>query len=104
MGKIVKVFDPTTGQVTKDEQGQLKVQEVVNWPVSAGIKFVKEYKTFFEWAKHLNNYHPDIKDISFQFLPSSPIRCQTKQYDERVNSVRIFSEKEQEFLECYRWL
>jgi len=102
--KIVEVFDPTTGQVTKDEQGQLKVQVVVNWPISAGIKDVKEYRAFFKWTQHLNNYHPDITDISFQLLHCSPIRYQTKLYDERVNSVRIFSEEEQEFLQCCRWL
>jgi len=104
MDKIVHVFDIQTGKVSTDEQGQIKVQEVVNWPISAGLKGDKEYKTFFEWAKHLNNYHPDIIDVSFRLLHCNPIHYQTKHYDERVNSVRIFSEDEQEFLECYHWL
>ena len=34
----------------------------------------------------------------------NPLRYQTKLYDERVNSFSIFSEEEQEFLQCYRWL
>ena len=31
-------------------------------------------------------------------------RYQTKLYDEQVNRFSIFSEKEQEYLQCYRWL
>ena len=104
MDKIVNAFDPQTGKVRKDEQGQLKLQVVVDWPISAGLKGIKEYKNFIEWAKILNKYHPNIKDISFQHLCYYPIRYETKRYDERLNSVRMFSEKEQEFLECYYWL
>jgi len=52
----------------------------------------------------LNNYHPNIKRVSFQHLHCNPLRYQTKLYDERVNSFSIFSEEEQEFLQCYRWL
>ena len=102
--KIVQAFDPETGQVRKDEQGQLKVQVVVDWPISTGLSGGEEYKTFFEWASYLNSYHPNIKDISFQHLHYFPIRYQTKLYDERVNSFSIFSEEEQDFLQCYRWL
>jgi hypothetical protein len=102
MQKIVETFDPDTGQVHKDEQGQLRVQVVVDWPICAGLKSGKEYKNFFEWAKHLNNYHPDIKDISFQQL--CLIRYQTKIYDERVSCFSIFSQKEQDFLRCYHKL
>jgi len=47
MQKIVEAFDPQTGQVYRDEQGQLKVQVVIDWPVSAGFRFGKEYKKFF---------------------------------------------------------
>jgi len=47
MQKIVEDFDPQTGQVYRDEQGQLKVQVVIDWPVSAGFRFGKEYKKFF---------------------------------------------------------
>jgi hypothetical protein len=58
MAKIVEVFGPETGQVRKDEQGQLKVQLVIDWPVSSGLSGGKEYNNFFKTAKHLNNYHP----------------------------------------------
>jgi hypothetical protein len=102
MDKIAEAFDPETGQVHIDEQGQIKVQVVIDWPICAGFKRGKEYKKFFEWAQHLNNYHPDIKNVSFQDLRL--IRYQTKLYDGRVNSLNIFSEEEQEFLQCYRWL
>jgi len=104
MDKIVQAFDPETGQVYKDEQNQLEVQVVVDWPVSTGLKGGEEYKRFFEWAKHLNNYHPNIKDVSFLPLQCNPIRYQTKLYDERVNIFSAFSEEEQEFLQRYRWL
>ena len=102
--KIVQAFDPETGQVHKDEQGQLKVQVGIDWPVSTGLTGGEEYKKFFKWANHLNNYHPDTKDVSFQHLHYYPIRYQTKLYDGRVNSLNIFSEEEQEFLQCYSWL
>jgi hypothetical protein len=52
----------------------------------------------------LNNYHPNIKDVSFQHLYCNPIHYQTKLYDKRVNSFSKISEEEQEFLQCYRWL
>jgi len=103
MKKIVQAFDPETGQVYRDEQGQLKLQVVVHWPISADL-MGEEYKRFFEWAKHLNNYHPDPKDISFQHMHYYPIRYQTKRYDDRVNSFSTFSEEEQTFLQCYHWL
>jgi len=77
---------------------------VVDWPISEGISGGEEYKSFFNWAKHLNNYHPNTKDVSFQLLRCNPIRYQTKIYDERVNSLCIFSEEEQAFLQCYLWL
>jgi hypothetical protein len=98
MEKIVQSFDPETGQVYKDEQGQLKVQVVVDWPISDGLRGGKEYKEFFEWAEHLNNYHPDITDKSFHY---SPIRYQTKIYEERVSSLCVFSQEEKEFLQSY---
>jgi len=101
MKKLVQAFDPETGQVHKDEQCQLKVQVVVDWPISGGLRRGDEYKKFFAWAEHLNNYHPDIKDLSMQYCP---IRYQTKRYDERVNSFSIFSEEEKEFLHSYCWL
>ena len=104
MDKIVQAFDYQTGQVRKDEQGKLKVQVVVDWPISAGKMGDKEYNKFFEWARHLNNYHPDTPDEFFQDTYYKPIRYQTEVYDERVKSFRIFSREEQEFLRSYRWL
>ena len=104
MDKIVQAFDTATGQVYKDVQNQLKVQVVVDWPISAGLKRGEEYRHFFEWAKHMNDYHPDITNKTFWYSHYSRIRYQTKSYDERVNSLSIFSDKEQEFLQCYGWL
>jgi len=104
MDKIVEAFDIETGQVGKDEQGQLKVQVVVDWPVCSGLKCGKEYKNFFEWAKHLNDYHPDITIRTFWHSHYIPIRYQTKTYNERVNMFSIFSQEEREFLQCYRRL
>ena len=91
LDKIVEAFDPETGQVYEDEQGQLKVRVVDVWPIG-----VKEYISFFIWAKHSNNYHPD--NIN-EFLP-----YRTNPFDERVNSLRVFSVEEREFLKRYRWL
>ena len=105
MDKILEAFDPETGQVRKDEKdvhGRLKVQMVIDWPICAGLTRSEEYKKFFEWAEHLNDYHPDIKSASFQSL--YPIRYQTKTYDEKVNSLSVFSHEEQEFLWRYCWL
>jgi hypothetical protein len=70
---------------------------VIDWPNSAGILGGKEYKRLFEWAKHLNNYDSNIKHVSSQHLHCSPIRFQTKLYDERVNSFSILSEEEEGF-------
>jgi len=102
MDKIVEAFDPETGQVYTDEQGKLKIQVVVDWPVTAGLSRGKQYKSFFKWAKHFNNYHPEIRDITFQLKDYTPIRYQTKTYDERVISLSKFSYDERQFLENYR--
>ena len=96
LDKIVRAFDPETGQVYRDDRGQLKVRVVEVWPISAGLSGGEEYGRFFEWANHSNNYHPDNINESLPY--------RTKPYDERVNSFRIFSEEEREFLKCYRWL
>jgi hypothetical protein len=102
--KIVEALGPKTGKVCEDKQGELKVHVVVDWPNSAGILGGTEYKRFFKWAKQLNNYHPETEDVTFHYLNYTPIRYQTKFYDERVNSFSIFSEKEQQFIQCYVWL
>jgi hypothetical protein len=45
--KIVEVFQLQTSQATKDEEVQLKMQVVVDWPNSGGLKAAKEYKSSF---------------------------------------------------------
>jgi hypothetical protein len=104
LDKIVESFDPETGQVHKDEQGKLKIQVVVDWPFTAGFQCDKEYKCFFEWAKHLNNYHPDITDKTLGLKKYHPLRYQTKQYDERMSRLSIFSQEECQFLQDYHRL
>ena len=101
MDKIVEVFDPETGQVHKDEQGRLKIQVVVDWPVTVGLSRGKKYKSFFKWAKKLNNYHPEITDKTFSIKGYHPLRYQTKTYDEWETSVNKFSYDERQFLKNY---
>jgi len=104
LDKIVQSFDPETGQVHKDKQDKLKVQVVVDWPFTAGFQCEKEYKRFFEWAKHLNNYHPDITDKTLRLKNYHQLRYQTKPYDERVSRLSVFSQEECHFLQDYRRL
>jgi Cdc6-like AAA superfamily ATPase len=101
MDKIVGAFDPETGQVQVDEQGKLKIQVVVDWPVTAGLSRGTKYTSFFKWAKHFNNYHPEITDETLPLKGYHPLRYQTKSYDERVTSVSKFSHDERQFLENY---
>jgi hypothetical protein len=101
MDRIVEAFDPETGQVRKDEHGTLKVQVVIDWPLSAGLSRSEEYKRFFKWAKHLNNYHSEIRDENSPLLGYQEIRYQTRNYDERVKRMNVFSQEERQFLEDY---
>jgi hypothetical protein len=78
MDKIVEAFDSGTGQVREDEQGKLKVQVVIDWPVSSGLRGGEEYKSFFKGAKHLNDYHPEVTDVTFQIEGYTTMRYQTK--------------------------
>jgi hypothetical protein len=104
MDKIERAFDPETGQVCKDEKGKLKVHVVIDWPVSSGSVYENEYKRFFEWAQHLNNYHPDIHHEIFRRGGYHPLRYQTKTYDGRVSSLSVFSKEECQFLQDYQLL
>jgi len=106
MDKIVEAFDPATGQVLKDDEGRLKIQEVVDWPVSAGLTGGAELNDFFKWAEHLINYHAEVLDTVPSEVPSgyNPLRYQTKAYDECTQSLRIFNRDQREFLESYCWL
>ena len=84
MDKILQAFDTQTGQVRKDDKGKPKIRLVVDWPVSACLPFVKEWNDFFQWASHLNNYHPEEMDISPSNVPEgyNKLRYQTKACDE----------------------
>jgi ankyrin repeat protein len=104
MDKILQAFDSETGQAHKDEQGKLKVQVVVDWPISGGKLGDEEYNRFFEWAKHLNTYHPEKKDVTFQLKGYYPLRYQTKTYDGRMSGLSVFCQQERQFLESYLWL
>jgi len=101
MDTILKVFDPQTGQVHKDEHGNLKIQVVVDWPATFGFYRDREYKDFFKWAKHLNNYNPEITDKILPVKGYHPIRYQTKTYDERVSRLSVFSQEESQFMQDY---
>jgi hypothetical protein len=99
----VQSFDPETVQVHKDEQGKLKIQAAVNWPFNAGFQYEEEYRHFFEWAKHLNNCHPDITDETFGPKNYHILRFQTKPYDELVSRLNIFIQEACQFIkDCYR--
>jgi ankyrin repeat protein len=100
----VEAFDPVTGQVGKDKKGNLKIQVVVDWPVCVGLSRCKEYKRFFKWAKHFNDYNPDITDEIFQLETYTSMRYQTKRYDEFVSSLNVFCQQERQFLEHCRLL
>ena len=104
MGKIVETFDPNTGQIRKHEEGNLKIQVVVDWPVTSGLSGGKEYKSFFKWAKHFNNYDPDITEEIFRLKDDRIIRYQVVTYDDRVCRLTVFCQQERQFLESYRWL
>ena len=101
MDKILEAFETETGQVNEDEHGKLKIQVVVDWPVTDGLSRGKKYKSFFKWAKHFNNYHPEITDKTLPLKGYHPLRYQTKTYDERVTTVSKFSDDERQFLENY---
>jgi hypothetical protein len=103
MDRIVETFDPKTGQVRKVEQEKLKVQVVIDWPISS-FQYDDQYNTFFKWAEHFNDYHPDTTDKTLQLKGCLLIRYQTKNYDGHESSLSTFSLEEQQFLELYRWL
>jgi hypothetical protein len=90
--------------VHRDGQGNTKIQVVVDWPYTAGSFRSKEYECFFQWAEHLNNYHPNVIAVTFQINGYHPIRYQTKTYDERVSRLNIFSQEECQFLQDYQRL
>jgi hypothetical protein len=86
----------------REERSYLQV--VIDWPVSSGLRGGEEYKSFFKGANHLNDYHPEITDVTFQIEGYHPMRYQTKTYDERVSRLSVFCQQKRQFLESYRWL
>jgi hypothetical protein len=80
------------------------VQVVVDCTISAGLSGGEEYGNFFKWAKHFNNYHPEVTDEIFKLKNYHPLRYQTKTYDERVSSLNVLCLQERQFLERYLWL
>jgi len=103
MDTILKAFDPETGQVSKDNQGKIKIKVVIDWPIIAGLLCLK-YKRYFKWAKHFKNYHADITEETFCHKNYRPIRYQTETYDEREIGLSVFCQQERRFLEGYLWL
>jgi hypothetical protein len=106
MDKILQTFDPETGQVSKDDKGELKIRQVVDWPVSAGLTGCAELNCFFKWAEHLNNYHPEVMDTVPDKVPKGYhwLRYQSKVFNESTKSLSVFTQDEREFLERSRWL
>ena len=104
MKKIVDFFQTKVGQIPKDEQDELKILEVIDWPICAGFRRGEEYESFFKEAKHLNDYHLEVTDVTFQIKGYHQMRYQTKPYDERASRLNVFSQEERQFLESYRWL
>jgi hypothetical protein len=101
VSKIVLAFTPSTGK-EKDDKGELKILEVVNWPVSAGLMYGPQLNDFFKWAEHLNNNHPEVLgNVSIEVTKSYHLlRYQTKSYDNCRHSLRIFKNDERELLIC----
>jgi hypothetical protein len=106
MDKIVQAFDHETGQVRKDDKGRLRIQEVVDWPVTAALKGGAKLNNFFKCAEHLNNYHLEVMDTVPSKVPKGyhPLRYQTKAFDECTKCLNVFTQDEREFLERYRWI
>jgi hypothetical protein len=66
MDKIVEFFDPGIEKIYKDEQGNLKIPLVVDWPHNVGILTNKEYTRFIENVKDSHEYHADTTEKIFQ--------------------------------------
>jgi hypothetical protein len=93
MEKILKFFDPTSRQEHKEKTGKLKIQEVIHWPISGRLLRRQKYKRLFKWAKHFNDYHPEITDEYPRTKGYHSIRYQTKVYEKQVNNLRIFNQE-----------
>jgi hypothetical protein len=51
----VNYFDPATGQESKVEKVQLKIEVVVDWPSNRWLLVEEEYNNLFQRAKHKDN-------------------------------------------------
>ena len=105
MDKIVQAFDPEEGK-GKDDNGEPKILEVVDWPVSEGLTGEAEWKNFFKWADSHNDYNPEVMDTVSSEVPEGyhPLRYQAKAYNKCTESLSVFTQDEREFLERYHWL
>jgi len=103
MDEIVKTFDPETGQVIKDNEGNRKIKVVIHWPISAVLRCC-EHKCYFKWMKQFENYNPGITEEFFSFSDRHTLRYKTGTYDERESSQNVFCHQEQRFLRVYFWL
>lgn len=57
MDKTAEPPDPEIGQVHEVEQGELKIELLIDMSVSADLLVNKDYKCFCRCGKHLNNDH-----------------------------------------------
>jgi len=103
MDEIVKIFDPETGQVSKDNEGNRKIKGVIDWPIIDDLPS-GEYERYFQWVKHFENYHPNITEEIFWLSDCHTLRYQTETYDERKSSLNVFCHQERRFLRVYFWL
>lgn len=55
MDKIKKEFENEKGKVNKDDEGRIKLLEVVDWNVSEGLKGGEELSDLFKWEEKINN-------------------------------------------------
>jgi ankyrin repeat protein len=98
--EIKKIFD-LKGNILKDENGHLKIQEVLDWPISEFLSSETEYSDFYRWADQFNNYDP--KPVNDRF-GRTLIRYQTRAIDEQRRNLNVFTEVERDFLEKYAQL
>jgi len=103
MDEIVKIFDPETGQVSKDDEGNRKIKVVIDWPINADLRCC-EHKCYFKWIKQFENYHPGITEQCFCLSDFHKLRYRIETYDERESSLRVFCYQDMRFLQVYFWL
>jgi len=103
MDEIVKIFDPETGQVSKDNEGNRKIKVVIDWPINADLRCC-EHKCHFKWIKHFENYHPDIAEEIFWLSDCHTMRYKTEPYYEQESSLNVFCYQVKRFLRVYFWL